>query len=105
MEVEDFPDRLAAYGRIKVPSLMIGFGGDLMIPSYLARELAEAIPGARYEEILVELVYARICAAPYPPTVGARVDRVGVAGQLESSDACWADHIPQPRGLVAAAGA
>jgi pimeloyl-ACP methyl ester carboxylesterase len=51
MEVEDFPDRLAAYGRIKVPSLMIGFGGDLMIPSYLARELAEAIPGARYEEI------------------------------------------------------
>jgi hypothetical protein len=31
MEVEDFPDRLAAYGRIKVPSLMIGFGGDLMI--------------------------------------------------------------------------
>jgi len=33
MEVEDFPDRLAAYGRIKVPSLMIGFGGDLMIPS------------------------------------------------------------------------
>jgi pimeloyl-ACP methyl ester carboxylesterase len=51
MEVEDFPDRLAAYGRIKVPSLMIGFDGDLMIPSYLARELAEAIPGARYEEI------------------------------------------------------
>lgn len=51
LEVEDFPDRLAAYGRIRVPSLVIGFADDLMIPSYLAREVAEAIPGARYEEI------------------------------------------------------
>ncbi|MCA1709221.1 MAG: alpha/beta hydrolase [Actinobacteria bacterium] len=51
LEVEDFPDRLAAYGRIKVPSLVIGFADDLMVPSYLAREVAEAIPGARYEEI------------------------------------------------------
>ena len=51
MEVEDFPNRLAAYGRIRVPSLVIGFADDLMVPPYLAREVAEAIPGARYEEI------------------------------------------------------
>jgi pimeloyl-ACP methyl ester carboxylesterase len=51
LEVEDFPDRLAAYGRIKVPSLVIGFADDLMVPSYLAREVASAIPGAEYEEI------------------------------------------------------
>ncbi len=51
LEVEDFPDRLAAYGKIRVPSLVIGFADDLMIPSYLAREVAEAIPGACYEEI------------------------------------------------------
>jgi len=51
LEVEDFPDRLVAYGRIRVPSLVIGFADDLMVPSYLAREVAEAIPGARYEEI------------------------------------------------------
>lgn len=51
LEVEDFPDRLAAYGRIKVPSLVIGFADDLMTPSYLAREVADAIPEARYEEI------------------------------------------------------
>ncbi len=51
LEVEDFPDRLAAYGRIRVPSLVIGFADDLMTPPYLGREVAEAIPGARYEEI------------------------------------------------------
>ncbi|MFY9806183.1 MAG: alpha/beta hydrolase [Pseudonocardiaceae bacterium] len=51
LEVEDFTDRLAAYRRIKVPSLVIGFADDLMVPSYLAREVAEAIPESRYEEI------------------------------------------------------
>jgi pimeloyl-ACP methyl ester carboxylesterase len=50
-EMEDFSDRLAAYRRIEVPSLVIGFADDLMVPSYLAREVAEAIPGAQYEEI------------------------------------------------------
>lgn len=50
-EVEDFSNRLAAYGAIRVPSLVIGFADDLMVPPYLAREVAEAIPGARYEEI------------------------------------------------------
>jgi pimeloyl-ACP methyl ester carboxylesterase len=51
LQVEDFPDRLAAYSKIRMPSLVIGFADDLMVPPYLAREVAEAIPGARYEEI------------------------------------------------------
>jgi pimeloyl-ACP methyl ester carboxylesterase len=51
LEVEDFSDRLAAYRRIKVPSLVIGFADDLVVPRYLAREVAVAIPGARYAEI------------------------------------------------------
>lgn len=44
-------DRLQAYRGIEVPCLCIGFADDRMIPSYLSRELAEAIPGARYQEI------------------------------------------------------
>jgi pimeloyl-ACP methyl ester carboxylesterase len=51
LEMEDFPDRLALYSKIRMPSLVIGFADDLMVPPYLAREVAEAIPGARYEEI------------------------------------------------------
>jgi pimeloyl-ACP methyl ester carboxylesterase len=51
LEVEDFPDRLPAYGRIRVPSLVIGFADDLIIPPYLAREVADAIPQAQYEEV------------------------------------------------------
>ncbi|MDQ3824794.1 MAG: alpha/beta hydrolase [Actinomycetota bacterium] len=51
LEMDDFPDRLAAYSTITVPSLVIGFADDLMTPPYLAREVAEAIPEARYEEI------------------------------------------------------
>lgn len=51
LEMEDFPDRLAAYGRIRIPSLVIGFADDLMVPPYLAREVAEAIPEAQYKEI------------------------------------------------------
>lgn len=51
LDLVDFPDRLADYRRITVPSLVIGFADDLMIPPPLSREVAEAIPGARYEEI------------------------------------------------------
>jgi pimeloyl-ACP methyl ester carboxylesterase len=51
LEVDDFPDRLTAYRRITVPSLVIGFADDLITPPYLAREVAEAIPKARYNEI------------------------------------------------------
>ncbi|ATL65435.1 alpha/beta fold hydrolase [Nocardia terpenica] len=44
-------DRLHAYRGIKVPCLAVGFADDRMLPPYLARELAEAIPGARYQEV------------------------------------------------------
>jgi pimeloyl-ACP methyl ester carboxylesterase len=51
LDVADFPDRRAAYRRITVPSLVIGFADDLMIPAVFSREVAAAIPGARYEEV------------------------------------------------------
>ncbi len=44
-------DRLADYARITVPSLVIGFADDRMTPAVFGREVADAIPGARYEEI------------------------------------------------------
>ncbi|GAA5152512.1 alpha/beta fold hydrolase [Pseudonocardia eucalypti] len=44
-------DRRAAYRDIRVPTLVIGFADDVMIPTYLCREVADAIPGARYLEI------------------------------------------------------
>lgn len=44
-------DRLTAYRRIRVPVLVIGFADDVMIPAYLSREVAVAIPGARYVEV------------------------------------------------------
>src|SRR5690606_18133683 len=44
-------DRLAAYAGITVPSLVIGFADDRLAPAFLGKEVAEAIPGARYAEI------------------------------------------------------
>ncbi|MGV9301703.1 alpha/beta fold hydrolase [Amycolatopsis sp. NPDC003676] len=44
-------ERVAAYRAITVPCLAIGFADDRMIPPYLSREVADAIPGARYQEI------------------------------------------------------
>ncbi|MQY19430.1 alpha/beta fold hydrolase [Nocardia macrotermitis] len=44
-------DRLQAYRGIKVPCLSVGFADDRMIPPYLAREVAQVIPAARYQEI------------------------------------------------------
>nr|WP_296768783.1 alpha/beta hydrolase [Rhodococcus sp. (in: high G+C Gram-positive bacteria)] len=44
-------DRGAAYGKIGVPCLSIGFEHDRMIPAYLSAELAKAIPDAQYVEI------------------------------------------------------
>ncbi|WP_054816566.1 alpha/beta fold hydrolase [Nocardia arizonensis] len=44
-------DRVQAYRGITVPCLAIGFADDRMIPPYLSREVAEVIPGARYQEI------------------------------------------------------
>ncbi|MBM7458244.1 alpha/beta fold hydrolase [Rhodococcus coprophilus] len=44
-------DRRAAYRQITRQCLAVGFADDRMIPAYLSREVAAAIPGARYEEI------------------------------------------------------
>ncbi|MGC4960161.1 alpha/beta fold hydrolase [Gordonia sp. DT218] len=44
-------DRLGAYRGITRPSMVIGFADDRTLPPKLAREVAEAIPGARYEEV------------------------------------------------------
>ena len=43
--------RLAAYWSITVPVLVIGFADDLVLPPHLGREVAEAIPNARYLQI------------------------------------------------------
>ncbi|GAA2257437.1 alpha/beta fold hydrolase [Streptomyces amakusaensis] len=51
LDLSDFEDRRAAYRAITVPTLVIGFADDTTIPCYLSREVAEAIPAARYEEI------------------------------------------------------
>ncbi len=47
----DLPDRLAAYRAVAVPTLVVGFADDQMIPPYLGRELAATIPGAEYAEV------------------------------------------------------
>lgn len=44
-------NRLAAYNAITRPLLVIGFTDDRMIPAYLCREVADAVPGAQYVEI------------------------------------------------------
>ncbi|MFT7838104.1 alpha/beta fold hydrolase [Saccharothrix sp. BKS2] len=50
-ELDEHDDRLAAYRRIPVPCLVVGFADDRVLPPHLAREVADAIPGARYEEV------------------------------------------------------
>lgn len=44
-------NRLAAYGAIARPCLVVGFADDRTLPVHLAREVADAIPDSRYEEI------------------------------------------------------
>ncbi|SDW43300.1 Pimeloyl-ACP methyl ester carboxylesterase [Amycolatopsis xylanica] len=43
--------RLPAYRAISAPTLVIGFADDAVLPPFLAREVADAIPGARYREL------------------------------------------------------
>ncbi|MEU9716292.1 alpha/beta hydrolase [Streptomyces sp. NPDC047976] len=45
------PDRLAEYGRITVPVHVVGFADDVLAPAPLGREVARAVPGARYTEL------------------------------------------------------
>ncbi|MFD9720133.1 alpha/beta fold hydrolase [Streptomyces sp. NPDC059076] len=51
VQLADSQDRRHAYERITVPTLVIGFADDLMIPPWLSREVADAVPGAQYAEI------------------------------------------------------
>ncbi|MDZ4264158.1 MAG: alpha/beta hydrolase [Mycobacterium sp.] len=43
--------RLAAYQNVDNPALVIGFADDVVLPCYLAREVANALPNGRYLEI------------------------------------------------------
>jgi pimeloyl-ACP methyl ester carboxylesterase len=49
--LERIPDRLGALSTITCPCLVIGFQDDLIVRPGLVREVADAIPGARYLEI------------------------------------------------------
>lgn len=51
MAMDRGPSRIEAYRDITTPSMVVGFADDRMTPTYLGREVAQAIPGARYEEI------------------------------------------------------
>lgn len=44
-------DVLAELGRIEVPTLVVGATLDMMVPCFASKEIADAIPGARYETI------------------------------------------------------
>jgi pimeloyl-ACP methyl ester carboxylesterase len=44
-------NRLPAYRSITAPTLVIGFADDVVLPPYLGREVADAIPNGRYLEI------------------------------------------------------
>lgn len=44
-------DRRAAYRDVGVPLLVVAFADDATIPPRLSREVADAVPGARYLEI------------------------------------------------------
>ena len=50
-EVRPRGNRLPAYRSITAPTLVIGFADDLVLPPYLSREVADAIPKGRYLEI------------------------------------------------------
>ncbi|MBO4258604.1 alpha/beta fold hydrolase [Streptomyces griseorubiginosus] len=51
MELSRLANRLNAYRDIRVPCQVISFADDLITPPRLGREVADAVPGARYELI------------------------------------------------------
>jgi len=51
IDVAPASNRLPAYRTIAAPTLVIGFADDLMLPPHLGREVAEAMPNARYLQI------------------------------------------------------
>ena len=44
-------NRLEEYRKIRSQCLVIGFRDDLVAPPHFCREVAEHIPGCRYEEV------------------------------------------------------
>jgi pimeloyl-ACP methyl ester carboxylesterase len=44
-------NRLEDYRKISCPCLVIGFQDDLIVPPFFCREIADSIPGAKYEEV------------------------------------------------------
>lgn len=44
-------NRLPAYRSIRIPTLVIGFADDVLLPPHLGREVADAMPHGRYLEI------------------------------------------------------
>lgn len=51
LDVDVDTDRLRVYRRISTPTLVMSFADDVVAPPVRGRELAAAIPGARYAEI------------------------------------------------------
>ncbi len=51
LDIDVSSDRLGAYRGIGTPTLVLSFADDLVAPPARGRELAAAIPGARYAEI------------------------------------------------------
>ncbi|MFD5828617.1 alpha/beta fold hydrolase [Lentzea sp. NPDC060358] len=51
LALSDFDSRLEAYRAITARTLVVGFADDLVLPPRLSREVADAIPGARYTEV------------------------------------------------------
>ncbi|MEV6281569.1 alpha/beta hydrolase [Kribbella sp. NPDC051770] len=47
----ELDNRLTAYAAITRPLLVVGFADDRVVPTYLCREVADAVPGAEYAEI------------------------------------------------------
>jgi pimeloyl-ACP methyl ester carboxylesterase len=45
------PNRLEDYRKITASCLVIGYQDDLVVPAFFCREIAEAIPDSRYEEV------------------------------------------------------
>ncbi|WP_193044397.1 alpha/beta fold hydrolase [Mycolicibacterium baixiangningiae] len=44
-------NRLPAYRSIRIPTLVIGFADDVLLPAHLGKEVADALPHGRYLEI------------------------------------------------------
>jgi pimeloyl-ACP methyl ester carboxylesterase len=51
LELDTLADRRPALRQVRVPTLVLGFTEDQLCPPHLAREVADAIPGADYREI------------------------------------------------------